>query len=72
MFPKSDFTLTVKVNHYLSEPTDIRLDLQNAENHVTMSSVTVRLNGEDVTSVNLIPKTLENKIWIPKYYSYLF
>ena len=70
MLLNRDFTLTVNVNYYFPKPTDVRLDVQDAESHVTVSSLTVRLNGEDVKSIALTPEPLEKRAWIPQVQLY--
>ena len=66
MLPNSEFALSVDVNYSFPKPTQVRLDLRDAQSHMTLGSLTVRLNGEDVTSINLNPKPLGNKVWIPQ------
>jgi hypothetical protein len=64
--PSCDFTLLAEINYYFPKPTPVRLDLQDAQSHMTLFSLAVRLNGEDVTSVNIKPEIQENRSWIPK------
>lgn len=66
MLPNAEFSMEVYVNYNLPEPTDIRLEVRDAESHMTSCCVTVHLNGEDVRCIRLYPKPFDKKMWIPQ------
>ncbi len=70
MLPQTEFCVYVNVNYRLTKPTDIQLVVQDSESHMVTGSVSVRLNGEDVTSLSLTSKSLGKKLWTPQVQLY--
>jgi hypothetical protein len=58
--------MNINVNYNFPKPTDVRLEVRDIESNIVASSLTVRLNGEDVASFSLTAKPLGKKIWRPK------
>lgn len=66
MLPNSEFALSVDVNYCFPKPTPVRLELRDAQSHITLCSMMVRLNGEDVRSIPLRLNSLEIQAWVPE------
>ena len=66
MLPNSWFALSVDVNYCFSKPTPVRLELRDAQSHITLRSLTMTLNGEDVRSINLKLNSLKIQAWVPQ------
>ena len=66
MLPNSWFALSVDVNYCFSKPTPVRIELRDAQSHLTLRSLTLTLNGEDVRSINLKLNSLEIQAWVPQ------
>jgi hypothetical protein len=66
MLPNSEFALSVDVNYCFTKPTPVRIELRDAQSHITLRSMMVRLNGEDVRSIPLKLHSLEIQVWVPE------
>lgn len=66
ILPNGEFALSVEVNYCFPKPTPVRLDLRDAQSHMTLRSFTIRLNGEDVRSIPLKLNSLETQAWVPQ------